>query len=277
MKYLFKVCYDGTGYFGFQRQPKHKTVQGELEKALGRIFNDDIRLSYAGRTDAGVHGLGQVAAFEHPEELPARAIVEGANSRLEPSVVVTEAATLAGETDFHPRYSALSRTYEYRLLSGAGPRERVLWADRAWCLGGELDLELMKEGASLLLGEHDFRTFTARCDRPHYRREVLAVEIKEQPWLSGQSVTVTITANAFLRRMVRLLVGALVEIGLGESSCGRLLQRLQARDPDRAPHPAPPSGLYFHSACYRPDPFCSDLAGDFYRARAQSGVRIKGR
>ena len=271
MKYVLKVCYDGSGYFGFQKQPHHPTVQQELEGALGKLFDDSVHLVYAGRTDTGVHGLGQVAAFEHPRVLPARALVEGVNCSLTGSVTVLEAAVLPDGHEFHPRYSALSRTYEYRLLCEADAADRVLWSGRAWCLGGRPDLELLR-AAGLLVGEHDFRTFTSRADEPHYRREVLAIEVTESG--AARELVLTITANAFLRKMVRLLVAGLVEVGLGLSSCGQLLQRLEKADPDWGPHPAPAEGLYFHSVRYQPDPF-REMAQDRYQARNHPGIRAK--
>ena len=272
VKYVLKVSYDGSSYFGFQKQPHHPTVQQELERALGKLFDEEIHLVYAGRTDTGVHGLGQVAAFEHPRVLPARALVEGVNCSLTDSVTVLEAAVLPDGHGFHPRYSALSRTYEYRLLCEADPADRVLWSSRAWCLAGRPDLELLREAAGLLVGEHDFRTFTSRADEPHYRREVFSVEVVERG--EPRSLVLTITANAFLRKMVRLLVAGLVEVGLGLSSRGQLLQRLEKADPDWGPHPAPAQGLYFRSVQYPPDPF-REIAQERYKARSHPGIRVK--
>ena len=273
MKYVLQVCYDGSKYFGFQKQPHHPTVQQELEKALGNLFDDDIHLVYAGRTDTGVHGLGQVAAFEHQWELPARALVEGVNCSLASSVAVLRAAVLTQDHEFHPRYSALSRTYEYRLLCEAGAAERVLWSGRAWCLGNRPDLGLMREAAGILVGEHDFRTFTSRADEPHYHREIFGIEVAERG--GPQNIVITITANAFLRKMVRLLVAGIVEVGLGLSTCGQLLSRLEAKNPDWGPHPAPAEGLYFQAVGYQPDPFSEAMACDTYRARNHAGIRVK--
>lgn len=272
MKYVLRICYDGSEFFGFQKQPHHPTVQQELESALGKLFDDKIHLVYAGRTDTGVHGLGQVAAFEHPRTLPARALVDGVNCSLSDAVNVLESAVLPDNHEFHPRYSALSRTYEYRLLCEASPADRVIWSGRAWCLGGRPNLDLLREAAGLLVGEHDFRTFTSRADEPHYRREVFAVDVTERG--SPQSLVLTLTANAFLRKMVRLLVAGLVEVGLGLSSCGQLLQRLEKADPDWGPHPAPAQGLYFQSVRYQPDPF-GEIALERYQARNHAGIRVK--
>jgi tRNA pseudouridine38-40 synthase len=272
MKYVLKISYDGSNFCGFQRQTSESTVQGCLEKALGKLFGEEIGLAAAGRTDTGVHGLGQVVAFEASKILPARAVVEGTNSRLGSSVAIRQAARLSPDTDFHPRFSALSRTYQYYILGAAGPAERVLWSDRAWCLGEEPDPDLMTEAAKLFLGEHDFKTFTARCDMPHYRRKILDLHVATVA-TNPNIIMVNLQANAFLRRMVRRLVAGLVEAGLGLATIEELQSRLESRDPGVARHTAPGEGLYFHSVEYSPDPFEAPLALDRYTARKRSGLR----
>ena len=272
MKYVLKVCYDGSKYCGFQRQPTHPTVQGALETALGKFLGEEVSLVAAGRTDTGVHGVGQVVCFESSRCLPTRAIVEGVNRLLEDSLTILQAATLPSDSEFHPRYSAQSRTYHYYILSGAGSAERVLWSNRAWCLGQEPKVEVMQSAAKVFLGEHDFKTFTARCEMPHYRRRILDITVAS-PITSPHIIVVKLRANAFLRRMVRRLVGALVESGLGLTTIGELKTQLEARDPGLARHTAPGEGLYFHSVEYSPDPFAEPPAIDCYTARKPLGLR----
>lgn len=273
MKYVLKICYDGTQFAGYQRQPDQVTVQGHLETALLKLFSEPINLAAAGRTDTGVHGLGQVVAFEAKRALPARAVVETLNTRLGDSVAVLEGAVHPDASEFHPRFSALSRCYHYYLITGAGQTEHVLWSNRAWCLGKEPDVEVMARATKVFLGEHDFRTFCSQCDLPHYRRNVHSLEVKPGPTIAGtQLLVVEVRANAFLRRMVRRLVGGLVAAGLGRVTISELQEKLEARNPDTACFTAPPQGLYFHSVGYETDPFSEPPAQDYYRARKRPGV-----
>jgi tRNA pseudouridine38-40 synthase len=275
LKYVLKICYDGSRFHGYQRQPAQITVQGYLEKALRKLLGEEVNLAAAGRTDTGVHGLGQVVAFEAAKSVPARAVLEGVNGRLGDSVAILQSAVLPPESDFHPRYSAQSRTYHYYILSEAGPAERVFWSKRAWCLGEAPDPELMQAAAEVFRGEHDFKTFTARCDMPHYRRNVLDITITPEA-ASEKLLVVKLRANAFLRRMVRRLVAGLVETGLGLTTVEELKSKLEARNPGHARHTAPGGGLYFHSVEYSPDPFSEIPALDYYVAKKRPGLLQSG-
>lgn len=262
MKYVLKLAYDGSQYFGFQRQSKDKTVQGELEKALSRVFDQTIEISGAGRTDTGVHAFGQVVSFESEKERPLQGLLKGVNGMLAPGAALLEGAVLPGESDFHPRFSALSRTYEYHILASCEQKDLVINSQRHWCLAEELDLNLMEAVCPIFVGEHDFQTFSARCEVPHHRREVkeLTVERLNPTHLSrGTHFKLTITATGFLRRMVRLITAAVVEAGLGLRSPVELRRKLEARDSNEAPHPAPAQGLYFAAVSYDPSPFAREI------------------
>lgn len=283
MKYVLKVAYDGAAFFGFQRQSQHKTVQGELEEMLGRFFSDSIQLVAAGRTDAGVHGTGQVVSFEHPREQDLGRLCHSLNAMARSPVAVLEAALL-DNSEFHPRYSACSRTYSYSLLDQCTPSEALLWKGRAWCLSGRLEPDLVCRAASTFLGEHDFTTFSFKAaELPSRVRVLHSLELHSEstpgllsPCGEARLWRLQVTGSGFLRRMVRLLTAGLVEVGLGLRTESDLRARFEAQDAALAPHPAPPAGLYLQHIGYDPDPFV--VGGDtlrHHRAVYDARLRVK--
>jgi tRNA pseudouridine38-40 synthase len=265
VKVILKVAYDGRAFSGFQRQRRDKTVQGALEAALSQVLTSAVVVQGAGRTDAGVHATGQVVAFESDKVGQLARLCHSVNSVLRDPLAVMEAASLDPGDPFHPRYSAIGRTYSYFVLDGCGPREARLWSGRAWCLPQTLELSLAQQAVSMFLGEQDFSTFSYRTQDLETRvRRVSTVEVSAQqapallcPDPGPRLLRITITANGFLRRMVRLMAAGIVEAALGQRSLDDLRSRLLARDPARAPHPAPPDGLYLERIDYDPDPFAT--------------------
>lgn len=265
MRLVLKIAYDGTGFAGFQRQPGRLTVQGALESAASNLLNAPVVLQGAGRTDVGVHASGQVVLLtvDRDKEIDVRRFCRGLNSVLREPIAVCEGVLLQHDDPFHPRYSALSRRYAYFILAGCGPREARFWNTRAWCLPQRLDLLAMREATTVFAGEHDFSTFCykmeqmeTRVRRVHHigvESELLPSLISPDPDL--QLLRLTVTANGFLRRMVRLLSAGLVEVGLRQRTLPELRERLALCDPSRAPHPAPAHGLYLEAVDYNPDPF----------------------
>lgn len=283
MKYALKIAYDGAGFFGFQRQSAHKTVQGELEGYLSSFFAQEITTVAAGRTDSGVHGNGQVVAFESEQVKDLGRLCHSLNSMARVPLAVREAVCLEDDDPFHPRYSALSRTYSYYLVDRCTPRESILWKHCAWCLAGELQPDSLRQPLAGLIGEHDFTTFSYKsADLPSRVRQLFELELSPEPscsLLGSQGARLwrlQVRANGFLRRMVRLLTAGLVEVGLGLRESDDLLQRLEARKAELAPHPAPPQGLYLDEVEYQPDPFL-ELAGTsrHHRATERSRLRVK--
>lgn len=263
MKVALKIAYDGSTFAGFQRQPKVLTVQGCLEQALSQVLRQPVTLQGAGRTDVGVHATGQVVSFLLEREVAIARLCHSVNAVLREPVVVTEGALLGADDPFHARFSALSRTYRYFILDGCGPAEEMLWSSKAWCLPRGLDLEEAQRAAELFLGEQDFSTFSYRMsDKPTRVRTVREIGLGFEPAptfltprLEPRLLTLSITADGFLRRMVRLIVAAVAEVGMGERTLESVKQLLEARDPSRPPHPAPPEGLYLAHIGYEPDPF----------------------
>jgi tRNA pseudouridine38-40 synthase len=236
--------YDGTRYHGWQRQKKDVTIQGVVEAALGRLTGEAVALIGSGRTDAGVHALGQVANFYTSGQLPLKAFRDGLNSLLPWDLAILEAAEAPPE--FHARKAARAKTYEYRILN-----RRVrspLHHHYGWWLAAPLDLEAMAAAAAALPGKHDFSAFRASgSDNLNPVRQVLAARWQTHP---GGWLRFTVTATGFLRGMVRSLVGTMVEIGQGKESPEKLAELLHRGQRHLVGPTAPPQGLYLVEVLY---------------------------
>lgn len=232
------IEYDGTDFFGFQKQPSKPTVQGEIERALAEIFQvDNFRIAGAGRTDAGVHATGQVISFDAPDRFPADRIRPAANGRL-PKSIRLRRMEIVPET-FHARYSAKSRTYIYVVLNREEPT--ALLARYVWQITQRLDAGEMQSAAELLLGTHDFASFGMpdRAGGTTVRR-ILKLPIRPMK----DAIIFGVRADAFLRGMARAIVGTLVEVGLGKRSRDDVEEMLKARDRRASGVSAPPRGLF---------------------------------
>jgi tRNA pseudouridine38-40 synthase len=236
--------YDGSGYHGWQRQTNALSIQEVVETCLARITGQEVCVHGSGRTDAGVHALGQVAHFWTESALPLAAFREGLNSMLPRDIVILEAREAAA--DFHARFGAQAKTYEYRILNRAV--RSPLHRQRCWWLAQPLDLVRMQEATEALLGEHDFAGFQASGSAVKTTtRTVLAAAWEEGP---GGWKNFRITANGFLRGMVRALVGTLVEVGWGKRPANDLSRLLAGRDRRLAGPSAPAGGLYLAKVFY---------------------------
>lgn len=241
------VEYDGTNYYGFQIQASCPTVQHVLEEALARIVGERIRIRYAGRTDTGVHALGQVIAFRAAwRHSPAD--LERALNALLPADVAVRRVEWVDDPQFHPRYSARSRVYRYTVWNA--PWRSPLVCRFAHHEPRPLDIERMNEAAQLLLGEHDFASFGQATHGDVTVRYVYSAGWRQldpatpSEAAAGQRWLVfDIEANAFLRRMVRTIVGALLEVGKGVRSVESIAELLVQRDRALAPPPAAACGL----------------------------------
>jgi len=236
--------YDGTRYHGWQRQANGLTVQEVLEEGISTITQEDIRVIGSGRTDAGVHALGQVAHFRTNSNIHTRGLLQGINSLLPWDIVVKELA----ETDasFHARYDVKSKIYLYQIYLGTV--RPALCRQYAWFIHDTLDLERMKEAAQLLLGTSNFASFcAANCDIRNHVRTVMAVDMAMDN--SGMA-KFFIEADGFLKYMVRNIVGTLVDVGRGKLSGAELMNIVEARDRRRAGHTAPAHGLFLKEVKY---------------------------
>ncbi|WP_144395202.1 tRNA pseudouridine(38-40) synthase TruA [Pleionea sediminis] len=237
------VEYLGTSYSGWQRQSHSPSVQAHVEAALSKVANHPIGVYCAGRTDSGVHALGQVIHFETDVSRPEKAWVLGGNAHLPDDISIIWARQMSD--DFHARYSALSRRYRY-VIANQKPRPAVLTGQVTW-IRNPLDESLMHEAAQALVGEQDFSSFQASsCQSPTPFRNVFQVKV----FRKGPYVIIDITANAFLHHMVRNIAGSLICVGRKEQSVSWIKELLEKKDRTQAAPTAKPDGLYFIQANY---------------------------
>ncbi len=228
--------YDGTDYVGWQVQPNGPSIQAEVERALSVLLKEPVKVTGAGRTDAGVHALGQVASFATSRAVPLRAFVPGLNGLL-PKDIAVRAARERVE-GFDARRSARGKTYRYRVMNR--PSRAPLWRRVAWEVFRPLDESAMARGASALVGRHDFSAFRASdCEAATAVRELRRLAVARE----GEEVVFEVVATAFLKHMVRNLVGTLVEVGLGRRDAASLQALLASRDRTLAGVTAPARGL----------------------------------
>lgn len=256
------VAYDGTDFHGFQLQPNAPTVQAALETALQICSGEVCRVVASGRTDTGVHANGQVIAVQVPWRHSLDDLQRAWNAHLPPSVAVRKLRHAPER--FHPRFSALHRTYRYTVFDqpqdkvvGPLPRHAPLIERFALYLRQELDLAAMNVAAQHLLGEHDFATFGQppqgeQTVRHLYQAEWQVVEMNLLPFddYVGRQLVFTVTANAFLRQMVRNLVGTLLAVGRKQWLPDAVKAALVAKDRHRCAPPAPPQGLVLEKVRY---------------------------
>jgi tRNA pseudouridine38-40 synthase len=246
------TVYDGTNYHGFQYQAGVPTIQGELEKALRTFTNTDGRISGSGRTDKGVHARGQVIAARVPWQHSVDALQRAWNVHL-PGDVLVRKLQVAPPT-FHPRFSALRRTYRYTVYDSMGdhsePKRAPLTDRFALVIRQQLDVVAMNQAAGFLVGEHNFATFGQPPEGEVTVRqvyiatwEIVATNLPPLIPQPGRQLVFTIQANAFLYQMVRNIVATLLEVGLGHWSAADVQTALQACERRRSAPPIPPCGL----------------------------------
>jgi tRNA pseudouridine38-40 synthase len=237
------VEYDGTNYHGWQFQPNCESIQAVLERAISTFFGASTRITGSGRTDAGVHALGQVVNFFTEKESSPFRIRRALNALTLPDITIKEVEIVPDS--FDARRDAQSRVYEYHIFNRPTPSPFLL--KRAWHLHERLDIDAMRAAIACLIGEHDFSSFRAAgCDAAHPVRKIYSTSLEQR----GELLVYTIEATAFLRHMVRNLVGTLVEVGKGERSPQAFADLLEARDRIKAGKTAPPHGLYLIEVKY---------------------------
>lgn len=236
MRYALQIQYDGTHYAGYQSQPDQSTIQGCLDNAISKVADHKVVSTCAGRTDAGVHAVGQVVHFDTTAERDDHAWLMGINSNLPPDISVTWVKRVAD--DFHARFDAVARSYRYTVYNA--PNRQAMSHRYATWHRKPLDAEAMHRAAQCLLGEHDFSAFRAvGCQAKSPVRTVQAISVER----AGDLITLDIQANAFLYHMVRNIMGSLLEIGEGEQTVEWMEVALKSKNRSAAGVKAPPNGL----------------------------------
>lgn len=240
------VAYDGTEFHGWQVQPGLATIQGELERVLGEIEAAPVQVAGSGRTDAGVHALGQVAAFSLVNPIPAANLQRAMNRLLPRAIRVMEAVEAAA--DFHPRFQAKAKTYEYRIWRGeiCPPLARLYVYHHPY----PLDEAVMTRLASLFEGDHDFTAFAASDPKDLLGESKVRRIFESAIVRDGEELVYRVRGSGFLKHMVRMMVGTLLEAGKGNLDGDDLLARLSGATPGKAGPSVPPAGLRLISVEY---------------------------
>ncbi len=262
--YRAVVEYDGTDFCGFQFQPEMRTIAGELERVLSRLFDRSVKVTAAGRTDAGVHAVGQVISFVSHAAFPVEKLGIALNSALPSDLSARDAARV--EDGFSARLSALERHYTYLVFNRREPAATM----RRWSHFEHrtLDLDAMREAARYFIGTHDFVTFCGMLpERGGTTRTLATLDIERE----GDLVRFDFRGKGFLHRMVRILTGTLLEIGSGRRAAGAAPAMLAARDRREAGLTAPPQGLFLVGVRY-PDFSSEPLAGFTYPGSSVAGA-----
>lgn len=241
--YKLLIEYDGSRYYGWQRQPEHETIQGKLENVLSLMCQENVEVIGAGRTDAGVHAKGMVANVSMDTELSEEEIRAYLNRYLPDDVAVTEVKTASPR--FHARYNAMGKTYCYTCYDG----EVKSIFDRKYItrLDERPDIAKMRQAAEILMGEHDFRNF---CVNPRMKKSTVRLVDKIEIARKGNYIIFTFHGTGFLQNMVRIMVGTLLEVGSGRMTCEQVANVLEAKDRQKAGPTAPPQGLCLMSVDY---------------------------
>ncbi len=244
MRYKITIEYDGTPFIGWQKQEGQPSVQDVLETALKTYFRTETPVCGSGRTDAGVHALGQVAHFDCDKKLKSKEFIYSINSLMRPNPVVIKKLEKVDE-EFHARFSAIQRTYLYRIQNT--PYPPALNKGRVWFINQKLNIKKMNEAAQLLLGKHDFSTFrAANCQAKSPIKTLDFIELKRK----GEEVQMVIKARSFLYHQVRNIIGTLVLVGSGKWSIPDFQTAFEAKDRKKGGQTAPAEGLYFIQVKY---------------------------
>jgi tRNA pseudouridine38-40 synthase len=244
-RYKVTIEYDGGPFVGWQRQENGMTVQQALEEALAAFTSEIVVVKGAGRTDSGVHALGQVAHFDLATERTTDVVRDALNAHLRPHPIAILSADQVGD-DFDARFSAVRRHYLYRLSDRRAPA--VIHRGRVWWVGGQtLDAASMHEAAQALVGKHDFTTFrSADCQAKSPVKTLDRLDVSRE----GGEVVVRADARSFLHNQVRSMVGALKRVGEGKWPVAAVGEALEARERARSGPVAPPQGLYLVAVDY---------------------------
>ena len=243
-RFALTLEFDGTPFFGLQRQPHGPSVQQSVEEAAQRITGEEVTLASAGRTDTGVHALAMRSHIEIEKDIEPFRLMEALNAQLRPDPIAVTQCEVVPD-DWHARFSCIGRSYVYRIANRRAPL--TLERDRAWQVPQPLDAAAMHEAAQALVSHHDFTTFrSVQCQSASPVKTLDRLDVERD----GEHVLIHASARSFLHHQVRSMVGCLALVGMGRWKVGRVKQALEARDRQELGLNAPPHGLYFVEAIY---------------------------
>lgn len=242
-KYVLEIEYNGKDFFGWQKQTELRTVQGEIEKTIFALTKQGVEVFGSGRTDAGVHALGQVAHFEANLQLSPQKVQEILNKALPEDINIK--SVKFGDENFHARFSAHKKTYLYKILNSND--KLVFEKDYIARVENYLDEKLMQKCADMLVGEHDFKGFcSSQTQVTNFVREIFDISVKRE----GTQISVEVTGSGFLYNMVRIIVGTMIDFALGKLSQQDILQALENGDRSKSGRTMPAGGLYLKEVEY---------------------------
>ncbi|MBC7908814.1 MAG: tRNA pseudouridine(38-40) synthase TruA [Rhodospirillaceae bacterium] len=243
-RYKLTIEYDGSGFVGWQRQNNGPSVQAVVEHGLAHLYREDITVFAAGRTDAGVHATGQVIHFDAPGTLPADKVRDALNYHMKPQPVAVLAAELVDD-EFHARFSAIGRSYLFRISNRKAPP--TMDQRRVWWVAQKLDAEAMHAGAQFLIGHHDFTTFRAtECQAKSPMKTLDRLDVVRV----GEEIHIITAARSFLHHQVRNMVGTLKLVGMGSWKPEDVKRALEAKSRAAGGATCPPIGLYLTGVRY---------------------------
>lgn len=238
------IEYDGKDYNGWQKQPNKLNIQGEIERAIFNIMHEEVDLIGSGRTDAGVHSLGQVANFKTNSNFPIEKMPIALNSQLKNSIVIKKAEEV--DERFHSRYNAKNKTYRY--IINNSKTGTAIYRNLEYCYPFELDVEKMQEAAKYFEGEHDFKAFkSSGTSGKNSVRTIYKAEVKKD----GERIIIELTGNGFLYNMVRIISGTLLDVGLGKIKPEEISEIIESKNRQNAGKTLPAHGLYLVCVEYK--------------------------
>ena len=241
--YKIVIEYDGTNFVGWQQQENGQSIQSAIQEALVKLSNENVTIFGAGRTDAGVHAYGQVASFNLNKKIETDVIRDGLNQHLRPHPIAVQNAEIVDD-NFHARFSAKKRWYEYKIINRRPPLTIDL--NRAWCVYKNLDIEKMKSESLSFLGKHDLNAFrSAHCQSKNSIKTIDSVSIKN----IDEQIIIEVSAKSFLHSQVRIMIGTLVDIAKGNIN-KTVLDIINSKQRDIAGQTAPANGLYLKKVEY---------------------------
>lgn len=238
------IEYDGKDFNGWQKQPNKLNIQGEIEKAIYNITKEKVALIGSGRTDAGVHALGQVANFKTDSQIPIEKLAIAINSQLKNSIVIKNAEEV--NERFHSRYNAKQKTYRY--IINNSKTGSAIYRNLEYCFPIKLDVEKMKKAAKYFEGEHDFKAFkSSGTSSKNSVRTIYKAEVKQDK----ERIIIELTGNGFLYNMVRIISGTLLDVGLGKILPEEIPNIIEEKNRQKAGKTLPPHGLYLVAVEYK--------------------------